>query len=164
MNDLSKWDVTKPDTEVAGQVEPVVRVRTDFSEILEKMRKWDITDPHLSEITGIDRTSLTRIRNTPFRKIRYDTGVAIMDVYDGMTNKCWVCGCETNIGKRHPICDTQLCRDIWEWWHGERDHNYIKQNKIKWLECGKSMVTNELFSLIVIGEYLKWLLRQQQKI
>lgn len=58
-----------------------MRERTDFSKILSELRDWGINDYKLAELTGIERTRLTKLRSGDRKQPSYDDGVAIMDVY-----------------------------------------------------------------------------------
>ena len=54
---------------------------TDFSKILEELRSWGINDYRMSELTGIDRSKLSRFRTGERKQPFYDDGVAIMEIY-----------------------------------------------------------------------------------
>ena len=54
---------------------------TDFSEILEKLRDKGLNDYKMSELTGVNRTSLSKLRTGDRKQPNYDDGVAIMEVY-----------------------------------------------------------------------------------
>lgn len=54
---------------------------TDFTVILEELRQWGINDYRLAELTGVDRTTLTKLRRGDRKQPNYDDGVLIMDIY-----------------------------------------------------------------------------------
>lgn len=54
---------------------------TDFAEILGKLREWGVNDYRLSDLTGIERSKLTKLRTGDRRQPNYDDGVEIMKVY-----------------------------------------------------------------------------------
>jgi hypothetical protein len=55
---------------------------TDFSEVLNKLREWGINDYKLAELTGIERSSLSKLRTGDRKQPNYDDGVEIMKVYN----------------------------------------------------------------------------------
>lgn len=57
------------------------RKRTDFSKVLTELRKRGVNDYKLSEATGIDRTTLSKLRTGDRKSINYDDGIAIMEVF-----------------------------------------------------------------------------------
>ena len=54
---------------------------TDFSKILEDLRSWGINDYRIAELTGIDRSKLSRFRTGERKQPFYDDGVKIMEIY-----------------------------------------------------------------------------------
>lgn len=54
---------------------------TDFSKILNELRDWGINDYKLAELTGIERSKLSKLRTGDKKQAFYDDGVAIMEVY-----------------------------------------------------------------------------------
>ena len=59
----------------------MVRKTTDFSEILEELRDKGFNDYKMAELTGVNRTSLSKLRTGDRKQPNYDDGVAIMKVY-----------------------------------------------------------------------------------
>jgi len=55
---------------------------TDFSAILEQMREWGFNDYKMEELTGLDRSKLTKLRSGARKQANYDDGCVIMDIYD----------------------------------------------------------------------------------
>ena len=56
--------------------------KTDFSRILKELSERGINDYKLSEITGIERTKLTKLRTGVKQQPYYDDGIAIMKTYN----------------------------------------------------------------------------------
>lgn len=54
---------------------------TDFSEILTELREKGINDYKMAELTGIDRSMLSRLRTGKRKQPNYDDGVKIMSVF-----------------------------------------------------------------------------------
>lgn len=54
---------------------------TDFSKILNELRDLGINDYKLAELTGIERSKLSKLRTGDRKQPNYDDGVAIMNVY-----------------------------------------------------------------------------------
>jgi hypothetical protein len=54
---------------------------TDFAEILVQLREWGVNDYKLSELTGIERSKLSKLRTGDRKQPNYDDGVEIMKVY-----------------------------------------------------------------------------------
>ncbi len=54
---------------------------TDFSKILEELRNKGFNDYKMAELTGVDRTSLSKFRTGVRKQPNYDDGFAIMEVY-----------------------------------------------------------------------------------
>ncbi len=54
---------------------------TDFSEILTQLNKWGINDYKLRDLTGIERSKLSKLRTGDRKQPNYDDGAAIMAVY-----------------------------------------------------------------------------------
>lgn len=56
--------------------------KTDFAKILTELREWGINDYRLAELTGIERSKLSKLRTGSKQEPFYDDGVAIMKVYN----------------------------------------------------------------------------------
>lgn len=56
--------------------------RTDFSKILNELRDAGINDYKLAELTGIERSKLSKLRTGVKKQAFYDDGVAIINVYN----------------------------------------------------------------------------------
>ncbi|EED31544.1 hypothetical protein NOR53_2659 [gamma proteobacterium NOR5-3] len=54
---------------------------TDFSKILTELRDWGFNDYKMAEITGIERSKLSKLRTGDRKQPNYDDGVSIMEVY-----------------------------------------------------------------------------------
>ena len=54
---------------------------TDFSKILEELRAAGINDYKMAELTGLDRSMLSKLRSGTRKQPNYDDGVAIMAIY-----------------------------------------------------------------------------------
>lgn len=54
---------------------------TDFKEILESLRDWGFNDYKLSELTGIERSKISKLRTGDRKQPSYDDGCAIMSIY-----------------------------------------------------------------------------------
>ena len=54
---------------------------TDFSKILEDLREWGFNDYKLAELTGIERSKLSKFRTGDRKNPTYDDGVLIMEIY-----------------------------------------------------------------------------------
>ncbi len=55
---------------------------TDFSKILEDLREWGLNDYKVAELTGIERSKLSKFRTGDRKNPTYDDGCAIMAIYD----------------------------------------------------------------------------------
>ena len=55
---------------------------TDFAKILTDLREWGFNDYRMSELTGIERSKLSKFRTGDRKQPNYDDGCAIMKVYD----------------------------------------------------------------------------------
>ena len=55
--------------------------RTDFSRILTELKNNGINDYKLAELTGIERSKLSKLRTGAKKQAFYDDGVAIMQIY-----------------------------------------------------------------------------------
>lgn len=55
---------------------------TNFSKILEDLREWGLNDYKMSELTGIERSKLSKFRTGDRKQPTYDDGCAIMKVYN----------------------------------------------------------------------------------
>lgn len=58
------------------------RIKTDFAQILSELRAKGINDYKMAELTGVDRTMLSKLRIGKRKQPNYDDGVAIMSVYE----------------------------------------------------------------------------------
>ena len=54
---------------------------TDFSKILEELRAIGLNDYRMAELTGLDRSILTKLRSGNMKQPNYDAGAAIMEIY-----------------------------------------------------------------------------------
>lgn len=54
---------------------------TDFAEILTLLRDWGFNDYKMAELTGIERSRLSKLRTGDRKQPTYDDGVAIMKIY-----------------------------------------------------------------------------------
>lgn len=59
-----------------------MKKKTDFTKILEELRAKGFNDYKMAELTGVDRTSLSKLRTGARKQPNYDVGVAIMEVYN----------------------------------------------------------------------------------
>jgi len=64
-----------------SKVQPIERQETDFSMILKSLRDWGFNDYKVAELTGIERSKLSKLRTTARKQPTYDDGCAIMAVY-----------------------------------------------------------------------------------
>jgi len=55
---------------------------TDFSALLEQMKEWGINDYQMAELTGLDRSKLTKLRTGQRKQANYDDGCTIMEIYN----------------------------------------------------------------------------------
>ena len=55
--------------------------KTDFAKILRELNELGINDYKLAELTGIERTKLTKLRNGTKQQPYYDDGASILSVY-----------------------------------------------------------------------------------
>ncbi len=60
---------------------------TDFSEILTKLRDWGFNDYEMSDLTGIERSKLSKLRTGDRKQPNYDDGVEIMRIYQKEAKK-----------------------------------------------------------------------------
>ncbi len=60
----------------------MTREPTDFSAILEQLKEWGINDYQMAELTGLDRSKLTKLRSGARKQANYDDGCLIMDAYN----------------------------------------------------------------------------------
>lgn len=56
-------------------------VPTDFSKILANLREWGVNDYKMAELTGIERSKLSKFRTGDRKNPTYDDGVEIMKIY-----------------------------------------------------------------------------------
>ena len=59
----------------------LVPVMTDFSEILSLLRDWGFNDYKMAELTGIERSRLSKLRTGDRKQPTYDDGVEIVRIY-----------------------------------------------------------------------------------
>jgi len=57
------------------------RTETDFSAILRELRDWGVNDYKMAELTGIERSKLSKFRTGDRKNPTYDDGVAIMEIH-----------------------------------------------------------------------------------
>lgn len=55
--------------------------KTDFAKILRELKELGINDYKLAELTGIERSKLTKLRNGTKQQPYYDDGVAILNIF-----------------------------------------------------------------------------------
>jgi DNA-binding Xre family transcriptional regulator len=55
--------------------------KTDFTKILSELQGKGFNDYKMSELTGIERTKLNRLRTGKIKQPTYDDGVEIMAIY-----------------------------------------------------------------------------------
>lgn len=55
--------------------------KTDFVQILNELKDMGVNDYKLAEMTGIERSKLTKLRTGVKQQAYYDDGVEIMRVY-----------------------------------------------------------------------------------
>lgn len=55
---------------------------TDFSKILSDLRDWGLNDYKMAELTGLERSKLSKFRTGDRKHPTYDDGCAIMKVYN----------------------------------------------------------------------------------
>ena len=60
---------------------------TDFSKILSDLRDWGFKDYKMSELTGIERSKLSKLRTGDRKQPNYDDGVEIARIYEIETKK-----------------------------------------------------------------------------
>ena len=60
---------------------------TDFSEILAQLREGGFNDYKMAELTGIERSRLSKLRTGDRKQPTYDDGVAIMKIYQREARK-----------------------------------------------------------------------------
>ena len=58
-----------------------MKKNTDFSKILEELREKGFNDYKMAELTGVNRTSLSKLRTGARKQPNYDDGVAIMEIF-----------------------------------------------------------------------------------
>ena len=63
---------------------------TDFSKILNELRNIGINDYKLAELTGIERSKLSKLRTGAKKQPFYDDGVAIVDIYNKEKEKATI--------------------------------------------------------------------------
>ena len=54
---------------------------TDFAAILKELQANGLNDYKMAELTGIERTKLSRLRTGKIQQPTYDDGIEIMKVY-----------------------------------------------------------------------------------
>ena len=60
---------------------------TDFSKILTELQAWGFNDYKMEELTGIERSGLSRLRKGAKKQPNYDDGVKIMHIYQKEAKK-----------------------------------------------------------------------------
>ncbi len=60
---------------------------TDFSKILEDLREWGLNDYKMAELTGVERSKLSKFRTGDRTNPTYDDGCAIMAIYQKEAKK-----------------------------------------------------------------------------
>lgn len=60
----------------------MTREPTDFSAILEQLKEWGINDYQMAELTGLDRSKLTKLRSGARKQPNYDDGCSIVKIYN----------------------------------------------------------------------------------
>lgn len=58
------------------------REQTDFAKILSELREAGLNDYKMAELTGIERSMLSKLRTGKRKQPNYDDGMAIMQQYD----------------------------------------------------------------------------------
>lgn len=56
--------------------------KTDFSEILSTLKDAGFNDYKMEELTGVNRSNLTKLRTGKRAQPNYDDGIAIINVYN----------------------------------------------------------------------------------
>ena len=59
-----------------------MKKKTDFTKILEELRANGFNDYRMAELTGIGRTSLSKLRTGTRKQPKYDDGASIMEVHE----------------------------------------------------------------------------------
>lgn len=57
---------------------------TDFARILTELQESGVNDYKMAELTGIERTKLSKLRNGKIKQPTYDDGVSIISIYKNM--------------------------------------------------------------------------------
>ncbi len=57
-------------------------MKTDFSKILSDLKDAGFNDYKMEELTGVNRSNLTKLRTGKRAQPNYDDGVAIINVYN----------------------------------------------------------------------------------
>ena len=60
---------------------------TDFSKILEELRAVGLNDYKMAELTGIERSMLSKLRSGARKQPNYDDGSAIMAIYNAKVQR-----------------------------------------------------------------------------
>lgn len=55
--------------------------QTNFMKILEELREKGVNDYKIAEMTGIERSKITKLRTGVKKQAFYDDGVKIMKIY-----------------------------------------------------------------------------------
>lgn len=55
--------------------------QTDFAAILTQLRDWGFNDYKMAELTGVERSNLSKLRTGARKQPGYDDGVEIMKIY-----------------------------------------------------------------------------------
>ena len=54
---------------------------TDFAAILKELQEKGLNDYKMAELTGIERTKLSKLRNGKIKQPAYDDGVEILKIH-----------------------------------------------------------------------------------
>lgn len=57
------------------------RIKTDFAKILSELRDNGFNDYKMAELTGVNRSMLSKLRIGKRKQPNYDDGVEIMRIY-----------------------------------------------------------------------------------
>ena len=65
----------------------MTREITDFSKILSELREWGFNDYKMAELTGIERSKLSKFRTGDRKNPTYDDGCVIIAIYRKQARK-----------------------------------------------------------------------------
>ena len=68
----------------SGQQKDILMASTDFARILTELQESGVNDYKMAELTGIERTKLSKLRNGKIKQPTYDDGVSIISIYKNM--------------------------------------------------------------------------------